>query len=143
MLHRVPNEVIEELHAVPLFSGCSKTELRQIARLGTEATVPDGKVLTEQGKPGSEFCLIRSGRAKCLVDGAEVAEFKAGDYFGEMALLDRGPRHATVIADGPVELLVLDAAEFRALLDSSPSITKKLLFAFAARQRMNAAMRGF
>ena len=141
MLNRIPREVIDDLRNVPLFAGCSKEELRSIVRLGTEANVPDGKLLTEQGKPGSEFCLIRAGRVRCLVDGKEVAVLDAGDYFGEMALIDRGPRHATVLADGPVQLIVLDRREFSQLLDSAPSIAKKLLYSFAARERVNASIR--
>jgi CRP-like cAMP-binding protein len=58
-----------------------------------------------------------------------------------MALLDHGPRHATVIAAGTTELIVLNGAEFNALLDTSPSITKKMLFALAERTRANATVR--
>lgn len=141
MLHRIPRQVIEDLRKVPLFSGCTVAELRSIATLGTETTVHDGHVLTEQGKPGYEFCLIRSGEVRCSIDGKEVATLGAGDFFGEMALLDHGPRHATVVAHGTVQLLVLDSREFSALLDTAPSIAKKLLFSFAARERMNASVR--
>ena len=141
MLNRIPREVIEDLRNVPLFSACTKDELRAIVRLGTEAAVADGRVLTEQGKPGSEFFLIRSGHVRCLVDGKEVARMGPGDFFGEMALLDKGPRHATVIADGPTDLIVLDRREFSSLLDAAPSITKKLLYSFAARERENASIR--
>lgn len=141
MLHRIPRQIIEGLRKVPLFSGCTVAELRSIATLGTETSAVDGQVLTEQGKPGHEFCLIRSGRVRCSIDGKQVAVLEAGDFFGEMALLDHGPRHATVVAYGPVQLLVLDAREFRALLDDAPSIARKLLFSFAARERMNASVR--
>jgi CRP/FNR family transcriptional regulator, cyclic AMP receptor protein len=141
MLQRAPNEVLVHFAAVPLFSACSKAELRTIVRLGTHVIAPDGAVLTEQGQPGHEFCLLMSGKARCLIDGTQVATLEAGDWFGEMALLDHGPRHATVIADGPVQLLVLDAHEFNQLLDNSPSIAKKLLTALAARERANASIR--
>jgi len=141
MLNRVPKQVIENLARVPLFSACTKAELRQIAQLGTEVAVPDGTVVTEQGKPGFEFCLVMGGKARCLVDGRQVAVFGPGDFFGEMALLDHGPRHATVIADGQLQLIVLDSREFSALLDTAPSIAKKLLSSFAARERANASIR--
>ncbi len=141
MMNRIPKEVIEDLRKVPLFATCTKDELREIVRLGTEAQVPDGRVLTEQGKPGSEFFLIRAGQVRCLIDGAEVALLGTGDFFGEMALLDKGPRHATVVADGPADLIVLDRREFSALLDAAPSIAKKLLYSFAARERVNASIR--
>jgi CRP/FNR family cyclic AMP-dependent transcriptional regulator len=141
MLHRVPKQVLDGLARVPLFSACTKAELRTIAQLGTEVSVSDGTVVTEQGKPGFEFCLVMGGKARCMADGNQVAVFGAGEFFGEMALLDHGPRHATVIADGPLQLLVLDAREFSTLLDGSPSIAKKLLSAFATRERANASIR--
>ncbi len=140
MLDRIPKRVLDGLAAVPLFSACTKAELRTIAKLGTDTPEPDGAVLTEQGRPGSEFCLVLQGKVRCLIDGKQVAVLGAGDYFGEMALLDRGPRHATVVADGPVRLLVLDAREFNGMLDTSPSIAKKLLVSFAARERANASL---
>lgn len=141
MLQRVPAEVLEGLASVPLFSACSKRELREISRLGTEVSVVEGAVLTEQGEPGAEFCLVLDGKARCLVNDKQVAVFAAGDFFGEMALLDRGPRRATVIADGPMRLLVLDGREFNRMLESSPSIARKLLIAFAARTRCAGSLR--
>jgi len=137
----VPKKVVEMLGQVPLFSACTKSELRTIAGFGTRVPIPDGKMIIEQGKRGFEFFLIVSGKARCLVDDVQVATFGPGDFFGEMALLDRGPRHATVIAQGPVEVLVLDSREFDSLLEASPSIAKKLLVAFATRERQNASIR--
>jgi CRP-like cAMP-binding protein len=136
----VPKAVIDMLAAVPLLSACSRKELRQIAGLGTAIKVRDGEVLTEQGRSAREFFLVVDGTARCLVDGTVVASLGPGDYFGEMALLDRGPRHATVIAEGPMDVLVLESREFWGLLDAAPSIAKKLLVAFAQRERANAAI---
>ena len=138
MARGIPKVVLERLHAVPLLSGCSAKELRQIANLGVRLTVADGTVFTRQGKAGREFFLLLEGAAQCTVDGALAARFEAGDFFGEMALLDRGPRVATVTAQGPAEVLVLYGNEFDDLLDASPSITKKLLVALAERARANA-----
>lgn len=129
------------LHSVPLLLACNKKELRLIANLGTRVTVSDGTVLTEQGEPGREFFLLMSGGARCFVNGKLASTFGAGDFFGEMALLDRGPRHATVVVQGQAELLVLDGTEFSRLLDASPSITRKLLSALAERERANATVR--
>jgi CRP-like cAMP-binding protein len=141
MTRGTPRELLEMLHGVPLLSACNKKELRQIANLGTRISVADGAVLTEQGQPGREFLLLVSGGARCLVNGSLVASFSPGDFFGEMALLDRGPRYATVVAEGQTDLIVLDGMEFSTLLDASPSITKKLLFVLAARARANATVR--
>jgi len=140
-MDRIPKQVLDVLATVPLFSSCNKVELRKIARLGTELEFPAETVLTQQGEPGFEFCLLVRGSARCLVDEKLVATLPAGDFFGEMSLLDRGPRHATVIADEPVRLIVLDAREFSSLLDTSPTIAKKLLKSFAARVRANASIR--
>jgi CRP-like cAMP-binding protein len=140
MARGVPDAVIEMLHNVPLLSTCNKKELRQIANLGAHVSVGDGAVLTRQGDPGREFFLLVHGAARCFVNGALTANFSSGDFFGEMALLDHGPRHATVITEGPTELIVLNRSEFATLLDASPSITKKLLFALAERTRSNATV---
>lgn len=137
----VPRSVIEMLRAVPLLSACTSRELPEIANLGANVEVPDGRTLTEQGRPGREFFLLVDGKARCLVDGGQVAQFGPGDFFGEMALLERGPRQATVVADGPAQVLVLDGREFDALLEASPSIARKLLHAFAERERANTTIR--
>ena len=108
MAQGVPKAVIEMLRRVPLLSACTQAELRQIANLGTHVSVPDGKVLIQQGKVGREFFMLLGGRALCYVDGALMATFEPGDFFGEMALLRRSPRQATVVADGGVDLLILD-----------------------------------
>ena len=131
----VSTPVIDMLAKVPLFSACSKPELRVIASFGTEVEVKTGRKLAVQGKPGSEFFLILDGRAVAEVNGQRVLEFGPGDFFGEMALLDRGPRHATVVARSAMRLLVLSSNEFFSMLETSPSIVRKLLFAFASRQR--------
>jgi CRP/FNR family cyclic AMP-dependent transcriptional regulator len=136
----IPKQVLEMLAAVPLFSECSKDELRRIVGLGTSVTVPEGTTLTRQGAVGREFFLVTSGTARCLIDGRLIARFGPGDFFGEMALLDRAPRTATIIADSPMEVLVLDAREFDSLIDDAPSIARKLLKALAARQRATAAI---
>ena len=131
----VPRQVLDMLAQVPLFSACSRTELRHIAGLGTEVQVAEGATLTKQGAIGREFFLVTSGSARCFRDGKLIARFGPGDFFGEMALLDRAPRNATIVADAPMNVLVLDAREFEALLDESPSISRKLLKALAERQR--------
>ncbi|MGO9658439.1 MAG: cyclic nucleotide-binding domain-containing protein [Acidimicrobiales bacterium] len=138
MARGVPKVVLEKLHAVPLLAGCNAKELRQIGNLGVRLNVADGTVLTKQGKPGREFFLLLNGAARCLVDGNVVANFGPGDFFGEMALLDHGPRHATVVAEGPIEVLILYGQEFHNLMGASPSITRKLLAALAERARANA-----
>jgi CRP-like cAMP-binding protein len=136
-----PKALLQMLKTFPLLVDCSPRELREIANLGTQLRVEDGTVLTRQDDRAREFCLIVSGRANCLVNGSQVATFESGDFFGEMALLGSGPRLATVIADGPMELIVLDTREFNDLVQASPSISRKLLTALASRARENAGAR--
>jgi CRP/FNR family cyclic AMP-dependent transcriptional regulator len=135
MTKAMSGAVVDALAGVSLFSGCSRRELEKIARLGTELKVADGAALTVEGRLGREFILVMAGEASCSIDGVEIARFGPGDSFGELSLLDGGPRTATVVADGEATILVLDQREFGELLDASPSIARKLLVELAARQR--------
>jgi CRP-like cAMP-binding protein len=97
--------------------------------------VPSGKVLVKEGAVGHEFFLILEGQAVVRRGGRRIAMLGPGQYFGEMALLDRGPRSATVVADTDMDLLVLGQREFSGLLDQVPSLSYKLLAVMAARLR--------
>jgi cAMP-dependent protein kinase regulator len=99
-------------------------------------------VVIQQGKPGREFFMLLGGRARCYVDGTLMATFETGDFFGEMALLKRRPRQATVVADGEAELLVLDGRQLDSLVGASPAVAMKLLQAMATRQEANATLYG-
>jgi CRP-like cAMP-binding protein len=133
MRHRIPKQQIDLLRAVPLFSGCSQGELRAIGQLGTPIGVEKGEVLTAKGSVGREFFLVLSGVASCRVGKREVAQFTTGGYFGELALLHGGIRTADVVADTAMELLVLDAREFRSMLMTTPGIGVKMLARIAER----------
>jgi CRP-like cAMP-binding protein len=133
MRSRIPREQIELLHKVPLFSSCSQHELRAIAQLGTPVGAEEGAYLTENGRPGREFFLVLEGTASCRVGKKEVRRFSPGNYFGELALLHGGRRTADVVATAPMELLVLDAREFRSMLMTTPSIGIKMLAQLAER----------
>jgi cAMP-dependent protein kinase regulator len=86
--------------------------------------------------------MLLGGKARCYVDGTLMATFETGDFFGEMALLKRQPRQATVVADGAAELLVLDGRELDRLVGTSPAVAMKLLQAMATRQEANATLYG-
>lgn len=133
MRHRIPKQYIDLLKAVPLFAGCSQGELRSIAQLGTPVSVGEGELLTAKGEVGREFFLVLSGIASCRLGKREVAEFTRGGYFGELALLHGGIRTADVVAETDMELLVLDAREFRSMLMASPGIGVKMLARLAER----------
>jgi CRP-like cAMP-binding protein len=139
MAGRIPSKQIEFLAAVPLFSACSRRELRAIAQLGTPVDAEEGAYLTEEGKPGREFFLVLDGVASCRVRNKEVTRFRPGGYFGELALLHGGIRTADVVAVTPMELLVFDAREFRSMLMTTPSIGVKMLTNLAERLEQAAA----
>lgn len=141
MRDRIARRELDMLAAVPLFSACNQSELRQIARLGTPVPIPAGRVLTTEGTPGREFFLIVNGTAECTIGGSHAARFVPGDFFGEMALLDGGPRTATVVAESDMEVIVLDAREFASLLAASPTISAKVMATLARRLRAADAAR--
>jgi CRP-like cAMP-binding protein len=124
-----------DLKSIWLFSACTASELRRIRSSLDEVQVPAGKVLVEEGRIGLEFFLIVEGRAAVTRNGRKVATLGPGRYFGELALLDRRPRSASVISETDMDLLVLHQRQFNALLDSVPTISRKLLAAMANRLR--------
>jgi len=126
---------LDHLARVPLFSALSKKELQTLGRASDEIEVDAGKVLCEEGKPGHEFFLILDGEAAVKRGKKTVAKLVAGRFFGELSLLDRGPRSATVVADSPMTLLVLGQREFSGILDQLPGVSRKLLCSMAERLR--------
>ncbi len=124
-----------DLSDIWLFSTCSARDLRTIRRALEEVTVPPGRILCEEGAVGREFFLILDGRATVRRKGRRIATLGAGDYFGELALLDRRPRSATVVSDTEMLLLVLGQREFNGVLEAVPALSRKLLAAMATRLR--------
>ncbi len=121
------------LAGVPLFAGCSRRELREIAAALDEVVVPAGTVLTKEGATGREFIVIVEGAADVQRRGRTVNELGSGDFLGEIALVGRGPRTATVRATRPTHALVMTAPAFRALLRRTPSLQWKVMEALAER----------
>lgn len=128
-----------DLAKIWLFSTCSTRELRTIRRTLEEVTVPAGRVLCEEGTIGREFFLIVDGQASVRRNGRKVATLGPGQYFGELALLDRRPRSASVVADTEMLLLVLGQRQFNGILDAVPALSRKLLVAMATRLRESDA----
>jgi CRP/FNR family transcriptional regulator, cyclic AMP receptor protein len=128
-------DYLEQLGAVSLFAGADRKELLEISKATTEHRVGPGEILVTQGEAGREAFVVVEGEAVVSVDGAEVARLGPGACIGEMALLDRGPRSATVTAATPMTLLVLDPREFKGLMLKVPAIAVKVAAALAARVR--------
>jgi CRP-like cAMP-binding protein len=125
----------EGLPDLPVFADCSGKDMRRLANLGTRITVAAGHWLTKSGIPGTEVLMVVSGQATCLVGGVEEARFGPGDFFGEVAALDGGPRTASVVADTDMEILVFTGSEFEMLVKSSPEVAHRILKAMAQRLR--------
>ena len=130
---------ISHLQQVPLFSACSKRDLQLVARRAEDVRVAAGKVLVNEGETGHEFFVIIDGSARVTRRGKRVATLGAGSAFGELALLDKAPRNATVIAETPMELVVLGQREFAGILDEVPGFARKLLAGLAHRLRESDA----
>jgi CRP/FNR family cyclic AMP-dependent transcriptional regulator len=124
-----------DLKSMWLFSNCTAAELKKIRGSLNEVTVPAGKVLVEEGRIGLEFFLIIDGQAAVTHNGKKVATLGPGGHFGELALLDRRPRSASVQSETEMHVLVLSQREFNGLLESVPSIARKMLAALASRLR--------
>jgi CRP/FNR family cyclic AMP-dependent transcriptional regulator len=121
--------------SVWLFSECSRSELRTIAKAAKPVSVKVGTTVCDEGEVGQTFYFILSGKAAVIRHGRRVAELGPGEYFGELALLDRLPRSATVKALTDMELLAISQKDFNKLLTASPALTRKLLVATASRLR--------
>lgn len=126
---------LEHLAEIPLFSALSKRDLGRIAKASNEVTVSAGHVLVDQGDAGREAFVIVDGTATVKRNGRKVGTLGPGDSIGELALLDHGPRTATVTADTDLTTLVLSAREFAGVLEEVPGLAQKLLGQLASRVR--------
>jgi len=124
---------VDLIHHVPLFAGCSKKELRAIASLADEIDFDADKVLIQEGRPGREFFVLVEGEAEVTRKGQRIDTVAAGDFFGEMALISKQPRNATIKLLTPSLLLVVTERDFSRLLETSPEIQRKVLIALADR----------
>lgn len=127
-------ERLELLAQVPLFDSLSARELKQVLATTKELSFPAGKDVVVEGETGGRFYLIMEGQAKVKVGGRTRKVLGPGDHFGEVSLIDKGPRMATVTAETPVRALTIAPFNFTPLLDQ-PGIAKKLLVEMCSRFR--------
>ncbi len=126
------------LAKVPLFADLTDKELESVRSLMTETAVPAGTTLAHQGQTGHEFFIIVSGTASVDSHGEHVADVGPGDFLGEMALLDGGPRNADVSATTAMTLMVVSQRDFTQLLDTVPMIARRMLPTLVKRLRAGA-----
>jgi CRP/FNR family cyclic AMP-dependent transcriptional regulator len=126
---------LELLERVPIFADFDRGDLQRLARSFKERTFEAGSTVAAEGKSGAGFFVIESGEASVSVHGEERAKIGAGEYFGEIALIDDGARSATITADTDLHCFGLTSWEFRPLVESNASIAWKLLETLAKRLR--------
>jgi CRP-like cAMP-binding protein len=132
------NAKIDLLKRIPLFAGCSKAELLEIAMSADELDLRDGHVLTREGRPGREFFVLIEGTVRVAKGGKKIADLGGGDWFGEIALLTHVPRTATVTATSPVRVLVVTDRAFRRVVETMPRIAIKVLASVGQRLEHDA-----
>ncbi len=132
-------ERAELLADVPLFSRCTKRDLRIVARHLEVMTVPTGTEIVRQGDDGEAFYVLLDGELIVEQDGRRTATLTVGDAFGELALLDPAPRSATVTADGDAEVGALSVRMFRVVLRDLPQVAAGMLASLAGQLREERA----
>jgi CRP/FNR family cyclic AMP-dependent transcriptional regulator len=124
---------VEALRGAPLFEGLSKKELRELARVSEDMEIPEGTTLTKEGDIGHEFFVIVEGETQVKRKGRSLGTRGAGDFIGEIALLEQVPRTATVTAKTPLRVFVLTSKDFHHLLEENRGVERKVLRTLAKR----------
>jgi CRP-like cAMP-binding protein len=130
-----PLELVFQLHAIPLFKGLGAEELLPVAGIATHVSHAAGEVIFEEGALGDHLYVTSSGRVEISRGGQRIAELGPGECFGEMALLDRAPRSATVRVLEDARLVAIARDDFHDLLDLYPAIARAIAVVLAARLR--------
>ena len=130
---------IEALSRVPLFAGLSRKELQFLAMRTDEVNVESGRTLIRQGSLGDTFYVLLDGEAEVEIDGKPRPALRAGSFFGEISMLDRGPATATVVTRTPARLMVMSHAQFRDAIKADDKILSKVMSVVADRLRRDAS----
>ena len=131
----LPGASLPVLREVPLIAGLSDRHLRKVGKLAMLARYRADVPVVREGARGHDFFVILEGEAAVMRRGAPAARLAAGDYFGEMALLDRGPRSATVVTETATTALRIPGSAFQKLLRGEPTIALALLETLSVRVR--------
>ena len=133
---------VDLIRGLPLFELCSRRDLRRIAALADERDVPAGTELSREGEPGNEFYVVVEGDVEVRRSGRRVARLGAGSFVGEIALLSRSPRTATVVAVTTLRVLAISGDDFVHLLDTLPDLWLKVARTLADRVDADEATDG-
>jgi CRP-like cAMP-binding protein len=132
------NAKVALLKRIPLFAGCSRAELVEIAICADDLDLDEGDALVREGEPARQFFVLVSGTATVTRNGVQIGELGAGGWIGEIALLTHGRRTATVTAASPVHALVIADRDFRRLVETTPRLALKVLAGVAQRLERDA-----
>lgn len=130
---------IDSLKAVPLFAELSSRDLKSISSMAREMFHESDRVIVDEGESGASFHLILDGAASVSVGERIVRQLGPGDYFGEISLLDGGPRTATITTTAPTLTLAIPAWRFRELVAKRPELAQQLLLGLCGVVRAQAA----
>lgn len=131
----MPSIPTDVLASVDLFQGLSKRELQRVLKSAKEVGFEEGDAMVREGEEDGRFYLLLDGNARVMQGRRTVAQLGAGDYFGEISVIDGEPRSATVLATSPVRALTLARWNFRPLLEEQPAIARKVLLEMCRRVR--------
>ena len=128
-------DVVESLAHVPLFAGVRRKELDRLAKVMKERTFAEGEQVTVEGRSGVGFFVIEDGNATVSLKGEIIRTLAPGDHFGEIALIDEGPRSASITATTDLRCRGMAAWEFRAFVQEHPEVAWPLLETLTSRLR--------
>ena len=129
------DELVESLKRVPIFAGVRDKELGRLVKAMRDSRFNEGEVITTERRSGVGFFLIEDGNATVSLRGEIVRTLGPGDHFGEIALIDEGPRSATVTASTDLRCRGLAAWEFKSFVQEHPEVAWPLLETLASRLR--------
>jgi CRP/FNR family cyclic AMP-dependent transcriptional regulator len=126
---------VDMLSRVPLFAGLSRRDLRRLAEHADVVSFRQRETIVQAGRPGGTFYVMMEGEAKAERDGRTIGRMTPGDFFGEISLLDGGPRTASVVAETPVTAIRIFKRSFDRVITQEPTVASKILAVVAKRLR--------
>jgi CRP-like cAMP-binding protein len=123
------------LESVALFRDLTREQLAMVARLAREASAVAGEVIVREGEAGDQLLVVVEGTVRVERGDRELTRMGPGEYFGEISLLDGGPRTATIVAESPVTLVSIGKQSFDHLMDTVPDMRERMILVLCARLR--------
>ena len=129
------------LRHVPLFAALSPADLKQVAAIASEEVFLDGEVIAEEGEQGDAMFVIIAGEVRVCLNDVEVARRVSGEYVGELAVINREPRIATLIASDDVRTLCIDQKSFEGLIRERPDVSLVIIQVLSQRLKEATEMK--